>query len=274
MVEATKKYGIPCLFFDKTPKEPLFIESIRELKPDLAVVCSFNNRLPKDLIDIPEFGFINCHPSLLPEYRGGNPYFHMLINNEKTTGITIHYMDENFDTGDIIIQQAFDIKPDDTIGTLFHRLNFHTAEMLLNTIDELEKGKTLPRMPQVKSGNFKTSPNVYPEKGHTIIDWSKDAEYIERFTRACNPFYGAMTFFRGYMVKIWSGVYSKESLFGEHSPGTIANVSKDMIAVATGKGMFFPTSLQLGSFLITNIQDFIRRTAPKIGESFKSNPYL
>ena len=95
------------------------LNKVRELQPDVAIVCSFNFLLPKELYEIPKFGTINCHPSLLPDYRGANPYFHVINNNEKQTGITFHYVDETFDTGDIITQIPVDIYENDTMGSLF-----------------------------------------------------------------------------------------------------------------------------------------------------------
>jgi len=104
MVNTAKQNGISSLFFKTSPKEPTFIDSFRRLQPDLAVVCAFDHLLPEELLEIPPLGFINCHPSLLPDYRGGNPYFHVIANGEKETGITVHYMDKTFDTGDVICQ--------------------------------------------------------------------------------------------------------------------------------------------------------------------------
>ncbi|OGH98165.1 MAG: hypothetical protein A2104_05965 [Candidatus Melainabacteria bacterium GWF2_32_7] len=270
MVGLAEQYNVPCLAFNSSPKEENFINAFRKLQPDLAVVCSFDHLLPPELLEIPPLGFINCHPSLLPQYRGGNPFFHGIVNNEKKTGITIHYMDNSFDTGDIISQWETNIEPDETLGTLFNRLNLQTTHMLIDIINKLEKGEKPARKPQLKNGDFKLAPNIIPEKGHTLIDWSKDAAYIDRFVRALNPFLGAITSFRGCIIKIWSGVYL-ENHTDNHQPGTVISVTQDNIAIATGKGIFFPTCLQVGNFVISDVRDFIRRTNPQIGEVFTNN---
>ncbi|MCK7484433.1 MAG: hypothetical protein MZU97_01920 [Bacillus subtilis] len=194
---------------------------------------------------------------MLPEYRGGNPIFHVIVNNEAKTGITIHYMDESFDTGDIIYQKEIKIEADETCGTLFSRLNFISSQILIETIEKLEKNETLPRTPQIKEGNYKKAPNVYQDLGDTVIDWNKDAAYIERFVRALNPYFGALTNFRGYAVKIWAGKYILDKPRKE-PVGSVYKVSKDALAIVTGKGLFLPTCMQLGNFVITDIQDFIK----------------
>ena len=268
MANLVEQCNIPYIYFEKSPKEEKFIQAFKESKPDIAVVCAFDHKLPKELLEIPPLGFINCHPSLLPDYRGGNPFFHVIANDEKRTGVTIHYMDEGFDTGDIISQWVTDVAPDETIGTLFNRLNLQTTYMVLEILNNLENGHQVQRAPQITVGEHKRAPIVYQEKGDTIINWVKDAAYIERFTRALNPFFGATTYFRGCAIKIWSANYSPENKYDNYPPGTIAKVTKDNISIVTGKGLVFPTSLQIGSFLISDIKDFIRRTNPQPGEAF------
>lgn len=271
MVNTAKQYSVPVLCFEKSPKEEDFIRSFKELNADVAFVCAFDHLLPQELLDIPPLGFINCHPSLLPEYRGGNPYFHTILNDEKKTGITIHYMDNAFDTGDIITQWECRVEPNETLGTLFTRLNFQSAQMIIETMESLERGETLPRRTQQKTGNYKKAPNVWPDKGDTLIDWSKDSAYIERFTRALNPFFGAITNYRSCTLKIWSGFSLPDSKSSKYKPGSIVKVSKETIAIATGNGVFFPSCIQIGNFAITDVKDFIKRTNPQEGELFGNN---
>jgi len=266
MVEISKIHNIPLLPFENSPKEPDFIEAFRKFKPDIAIVCAFDHKIPEELLEIPPLGFINCHPSLLPDYRGGNPYFHVIVNNEKKTGVTIHYMDKNFDTGEIITQSELDIKPDETFGTIFNKLNKISIEMITDIADKFEKNGRLPGIPQNLSEKYKTSPAINPNNKDTLIDWSKDAAYIERFIRACNPIYGAVCHFRRCETKIWSAGYTDE--ITGHDPGTIAKVSNDSISVATGKGLLILKTIQLGFFMITDAKDFIKRTNPQVGEKF------
>jgi len=266
MAEMANIYNIPLLQFKNSPNESDFIEAFRELKPDIAIVCAFDHKISGELIKIPPLGFINCHPSLLPHYRGGNPYFHVIKNDEKKTGVTIHYMDENYDTGDIIAQDKIDIKHDETFGTIFNRLNQKSVEMITDIADKFEKYGKLPGIPQNSVEKYEKAPNVSPEKNDILIDWTKDATFIERFIRACNPIYGAVSNFRNCTVKIWSAEYI-DKITG-HAPGTIVKVSNDSISIATGKGLIMPKTIQLGFFMITDIKDFIRRTNPQAGEIF------
>jgi methionyl-tRNA formyltransferase len=265
-----EQYKIPCIDFENNLSEPGFLEKIKNLNPDIAIVASYNYLLPKELYEIPPRGTINCHPSLLPDYRGGNPYFHVINNNENMTGITYHLMDETFDTGDIVYQKPVPVSPQDTMGTLFNRLNYYCASFYIELLTKLENGENLTPIAQAKDGNFKPAPKICPEKGDNIIDWSKDAASIERFVRALNPFYGGATFFKGTMVRIWKGKYSNNINVSSLEHGKIVKVTEDMILIATGNGVFMPEILQLGTFFTSDIKDFIAITSPKVGDSFHS----
>ena len=268
MINAAQQHNIPVLFFNESPKEQDFVEKFRELKPDLAVVCACDHKIPKELLEIPKMGFINCHPSLLPDYRGGNPYFHVIFNGEKKTGVSIHYMDEDFDSGDIITQWETDLMPNETLGTLLYRLNVQTASMIADLVEKIENGNLPERIPQSKKENICSAPIIYPDNGDTFIDWTKEAVEIERFVRACNPIFGACATFRGCVIKIWSGICTNDTNASTHKPGSIVFISENDIAIATGKGFFLPKTFQLANLLITDAGDFIKRTNPKVGESF------
>ena len=154
----------------------------------------------------------------------------------------------------------------------FHTNFFSCAitHCFFDIITRLENGETIEGIQQDKTGSYKKAPNVYMDNGDTLIDWLKDAAYVERFIRALNPFFGAMTYFRGCPIKIWSGNYSTEQKYKNLIPGTIAKASRDNISIVTGNGIYFPTSLQIGSYIISDIKEFIRRTNPQAGEVFTS----
>lgn len=210
-LEEAKGYNLPILFYD-TLKDEQLLKSIKELHPDIAVVCSFSKKIPKEMLDIVPMGFINCHPSLLPDYRGGNPYFHIINNGEKFSGVTLHFMDESFDTGDIVAQQKFAVEKFETMGTLFNKTNFMIADMLVKVLKDIESGNPPKRYPQPKEGDFKKAPMIDFEHGANRIDWEKTAEEIDRFVRACNPFWGAYCFFRGCFIKIYAASFEKKSI--------------------------------------------------------------
>lgn len=270
MTQLAQKHNIPLLAFEKNLKDSEFLEKIKQLKPDIGIVASYNTLLPKELYEIPKMGTINCHPSLLPDYRGGNPYFHVINNNEKITGITYHFIDETFDTGEIIHQVQMPISPTDTMGTLFNRLNFHSAKNYVELLTKIENNEKLTPKAQLKKGELKKASNILPEKGHNIIDWTKEAVAIERFIRALNPFYGGTTYFKGVMVRMWKGKYSNNINVSNLEPGTIVKKTDEMLLIATGNGVFMPEIMQFGTFFTSDIKDFIALTNPKVGEMFQS----
>lgn len=239
-----------------------FVEKIKSLNADIAVVCSFNNKIPKVILDSVQGGFINVHPSLLPKYRGANPYSAVIIDDEKETGVTLHFMDEDFDTGDIIAQRKIELSKIETMGTLFNRTNLLAFNMLLETLKHFEANE-LPRFKQPQ-GEFVTS--KIKGKDLFFIDYKKSAKEIECFVRALNPFIVASTTFRQTLTK----VYSADVIEKNHNAeaGTIINIDSDKIYVATGNGLICPTVMQFGSFFVGNSKDFIRMLNPKVGEKF------
>ena len=194
-------------------------------------------------------GFINVHPSMLPKYRGGNPYSRVIMNGESETGVTIHFMDEGFDTGDIIAQKAYHIHSKATMGTLFNELNVLGIELLLQVLQAYET-QELVRIKQ-PAGDFISG------KGLTDRDIS------------LNPFILASTTFRGNLMKIMKAEVASDAFCIPHPAGTVAKIEDDKFFIATAKGLIVPTVLQFGSFFIGDSKDFIRIVNPKIGEEFK-----
>lgn len=245
--------------------EPQLIQKIKELDVDVAVVCSFNYKIPKVLLNSTKDGFINVHPSLLPKYRGGNPYSRVIMNGETETGVTIHFMDEGFDTGDIIIQKGYHIHSKATMGTLFNELNVLGIELLLQVLQAYET-QELPRIPQ-PNGDFISGKGL--DDRDLFINYNKTAEEIERFIRALNPFLIANTTFRGNMMRIMKAEVASDAFCIPHPAGTVAKIEDDKFFIATAKGLIVPTVLQFGSFFMGDSKDFIRIVNPKIGEEFK-----
>ncbi|MBQ4113938.1 methionyl-tRNA formyltransferase [bacterium] len=245
--------------------EPQLLEKIRKLDVDAAVVCSFNYKIPKELLLSVKDGFINVHPSMLPKYRGGNPYSRVIMNGETETGVTIHFMDESFDTGDIIAQKAYHIHSKATMGTLFNELNVLGIELLLQVLQSYET-QPLQRIKQ-PIGDFISGKGL--SERDIYINYNQTAEEIERFIRALNPFIIASTTFRGNLMKIIKAEVASDAFCIPHPAGTVAKIEDDKFFVATAKGLIVPTVLQFGSFFIGDSKDFIRIVNPKIGEEFK-----
>jgi len=253
---------VPVISFDKSLKDVDFLEKIKSLDIDLAVVCSYGLLFPKEFLETSKYGFVNVHPSLLPNYRGGNPYSHVIINGETETGVTLHFMDETFDTGDIIAQAKVYVYENDTMGTLFNRLNFVCADMLYDLLVKFENDPILPRKPQPK-GDFIKAPILNANSKDVIINWNNTVEYIDRFIRGLNPFINAITSYRGNYLKIHTATF--ESCDVNFVPGTIVSIDKEL-SVACKNGIIKISVLQAGTYFIGQASSFIKYSNCQIGE--------
>lgn len=258
-----ENYNCNVIPYNSSLKEPDFLQKIKDLDIDIAVVCSYNKLFPKEFLECSKDGFINCHPSLLPKYRGANPYSNVIINNEKATGMTLHFMNEAFDEGDIIAQRVISLNGHETMGILFNHCNYVAAEMLVQILSYYENNE-LPRIKQLQ-GNFVTAPNFDINKGDNYIDWTQPAEYIERFVRALNPFILAMTNYKAQQVKIMS--VSVDKKYTKYPPGAICELKKGL-GIATGAGILYINILQFGSYAICDGNEFIKIFKPKLGDIF------
>lgn len=259
----TKHLKLNFIEFDELDDEN-FIQKVKDLNADIAVVCSFNYKIPKVLLDSVKDGFINVHPSLLPKYRGPNPYSVVISENEKETGVTLHFMDETFDTGDIISQKTIQIMGLETMGTLFNRLNVLALEMLIETLkDHQNDNLTAKKQP---AGEFKKGENFSEDQ--LFLDFSKAAKEIECFIRALNPFILARSYFRDTIVKVLSAETSNEESPSSQPLGTIVKIENDKFYISTSEGLLAPTSMQFGSFFAGTSKEFIRILNPRIGERF------
>lgn len=253
---------IPLITYENRMDEIDFIHKVRQLNADIAVVCSYNKKFPVELLKSVKGGFVNVHPSLLPDYRGANPYSNVLVNDEKETGVTLHFMDESFDTGNIISQKKVQIEKKETMGTLFNRMNYLCAQQLSEFLEKFEENSNIVSTPQ-PMGDFKKAPSIDANNMRCFIKWENDAAYIERFVRALNPFVSAMTNFRGVFLKVYSAEWSPKKT--KHIPGTICEV-KNTLGVATGNGILYIKCLQFGSYMICDAKDFIEKFKPQVGE--------
>lgn len=261
--DIAKNRNIPVLEFEKSPNEPAFIEQIKNLNCDIGVICSFNHKLSKDFLNTTHDGFINCHPSLLPNYRGANPYFHIINNGEKLSGITLHFADENFDTGNIIAQETFSLTEKETMGMLFSRTNFMMAKLLSKTLIKYKITRGISSTQQ-ETGNFIKVPNI---KNDFYINWSDDILKTERLIRASNPFYNVLTNFRGGYIRFVAGNYKLEH---HNKPfGQIVKVKQNLLQIAAGGGYYFPNVIQAGSWGIYSTEEFIEKFTPNVGEILK-----
>lgn len=214
-----------------------FIDEIKALNPDIICVVAYGRILPKEILEIPKYGCINVHGSLLPKYRGAAPIQWAVINGEEKTGITTMYMDVGMDTGDMILKEEVEIGKDETTGELWDRLSKIGGELLVKTIKLIEQGKA-PREKQ--NEDFSMAPMLNKEMA--IIDWeNKKAIEIKNLVRGLNPIMGAYTFVNDKKIKLWkvNVIENKEftQLYGEE----LLNKAKngDIILASDRKGMFF-----------------------------------
>ena len=217
-------------------KDPQAIEEIRVLKPDVIVVVAYGQILPRDVLEIPRLACLNLHASLLPRWRGAAPIQAAIAAGDRETGITVMYMDEGLDTGDILLQRKVEILPNNTGGSLHDRLAQVAPEALLESLRLLAAGKA-PRIPQ---DNALASYAPKLKREHGQIDWSESAEAIERKIRAFNPWPGAFMKLDGRNLKIFSA--SVVDLSGK--PGEILRSENELI-IATGKGALSLGEVQL-----------------------------
>lgn len=232
-------------------KETEFIEKLKEMNPDAIVVIAFGQILPKAILDMPKYGCINVHASLLPKYRGAAPIQWSVIDGEKETGVTTMYLNEGLDTGDIIDKVVVPIDKKETGGSLFDKLAIEGGKLILKTLIELENG-TAVRTPQDDSkSNYAGMINKQLGK----IDFNKSANEIERLIRGLNPWPSAYTKMDGKTLKIWDADVDDSE--NDSAPGTITEVGKDFIRVATGKGSLKILELQLEGKKRMKTRDFL-----------------
>jgi len=220
--------GIPVLQPERV-KDPAFLETFRQLRPDLAVVAAYGQLFSQALLDIPAFGFINVHSSLLPFYRGPAPINWAIINGDAETGVTIMRVSLGMDMGDILLQEKTAISPDDTAQTLHDRLAELGARLTVRTIYQLRDGSWNP-VPQDHT-RATIAPLLKKEDGR--IDWRRDAAALFNQIRGMTPWPGCFTFFEGRLLKVHRAEPSPG--VSTESPGTIVAAGSCGIAVATGK---------------------------------------
>jgi methionyl-tRNA formyltransferase len=237
-----------------------FLEAVNELQPDLLVVVAFGQIIPGKVLRSAMWGGINIHASLLPRYRGSAPIQWAIINNEKTTGLTTMFMDEGMDTGPIILQQEVDILEGETAGELHDRLSSLAPELLMKTIQGLNKGTVAPRKQDETLATY--APKLTKEQG--LIDWSRPAEQICGLIRGLDPWPGAFTPYQGGMMKLFGCLTSHHE---EHSfsPGRIRNVGDRGLEIETGKGCVIVSEIQVPGKKRLSAVEFFRGSALHTG---------
>lgn len=259
--ELALKYDLP-VYQPIKARDEEFVNILKDLNPDLIVVVAFGQILPKSILDIPKFGCVNVHVSLLPKYRGAAPINWVIINGEDKTGVTTMYMDEGLDTGDMILTSEFELNDEITAGELHDIMKVEGAKVLKETIDLIEKGEA-PRIPQ-NHEEFTYAPMMNKTLGQ--IDFSKSAKDIHNLVRGVNPWPSAYTTYKGQTMKIWKTKVLSES--SDKAPGTILKVDKEGIRVSTKDNVILISEIQMPGKKRVLVEEYIK------GNSIETNEIL
>ena len=284
MYTPVKEYAIekniPVYQPEKIRNNTEFIEKIKKLNPDVICVVAYGKILPKEILDIPKYGCINVHASLLPKYRGAAPIQWAILNGDSQTGVTTMYMDVGMDTGDVIEVEECEIGKEETTGELWDRLSKMGGKLLVDTLDKIEKG-TATRTKQ--SDDFCLAPML--DKQMAKINWEDDnAEKIHNLVRGLNPIMGAYSILNGKKIKFWKVKVRDEDyllhLFPDLEdylfklkdviPGTVLFVDdKNGLYIKANDGIIEVEEIQGENAKKMNILDFLRGNNIMAGEYFE-----
>lgn len=264
--ECALKHGIS-VFQPIKIKTPEAIEELRKYEADVYVVAAFGQILSKEILEIPRFGSINIHASLLPKYRGAAPIQWAIIEGEKKTGITVMQMNEGLDTGDMLYVKEVDIAPEETGETLHDKLMQAGAKAIVEALPLLEAGKLVP----VSQEDSQACYAKMLQKSMGQIDWNKSAEEIGRLIRGLYPWPSAYTYLNGKQLKIFKAVPAQTDGNGQEQrgvPGQITGKTKDSVTVRCGQGGLCIQTLQLEGKKRMQVHDFLLGYPLNIGDIF------
>ncbi len=264
----------------KIRKNEEFLQEVKQIKPDLICVVAYGKILPQELLDIPRYGCVNVHGSLLPKYRGAAPIQWAVLNGDKKTGITTMFMNAGMDTGDMILKQEVKIGEDETTGELWEKLSKIGAKLLVETVKQIENG-TEKREKQPEDGTI--APMLSKEMAK--IDWeNKTAMQIKNLVRGLNPIMGAFSYLENKKIKFWKvQVMSDEELFKKFEgleeykdnlkkiqSGTVLfSDDKNGLYIKAKEGIIQVLEIQGENSKRMSINDFLRGNKIEIGSIFE-----
>lgn len=263
-------HGIP-VFQPVKIKEPEAVEALRTYNADIFVVAAFGQILSEEILNMPKYGCVCIHASLLPKYRGAGPIQWAIINGEKVTGVTIMQMDRGIDTGDMLMKTEVEITPKETGDSLHDKLAAAGAKLIVEALPKIENGDVTP----VKQNDADSCYAAMLQKSMGRIDWRQEAEKLDCLIRGLISWPGASTTYRGKTLKIWEEeVASEEELrrlgmveeYAGAVPGTVVLVKKDAFYVQTGEGNLRITAVQPEGKKRMAVKDFLLGYPVKAGE--------
>lgn len=265
---------------EKLRENKEIVDILKNINPDVICVVAYGKIIPKEILEIPKYGCVNVHPSLLPQYRGSAPIQWAILNGDKETGVTTMYLDEGMDSGDIILQTKTSIDKDETSGELWDRLSKIGAELLVETLEKIEN-KTAPRIKQPKE--FTLAPML--EKSQAKIDWeSKTAQEIKNLVRGLNPIMGAYALLNEKKIKFWKvdklsidefiNKYPEfkeyEYRFLEIDPGTVLYIDKkEAIYIMAKEGIIKVLEIQGENAKRMPTPEFLRGNRIEVVDKFE-----
>ena len=256
--EVAVRENIP-VYQPRRVRDPEFIKILKEIDPDVIVVVAFGQIIPQEIIDLPKYGCINVHGSILPKYRGAAPIQWAVIDGEKESGVTTMQMDAGLDTGDMLLKTIIPLEKEETGGSLFEKLSTAGEKLLIETLEKLEEGSIVPE----KQGESPTPYAKMLTKEMGDLDWKKDAVLLEQLIRGLNPWPSAYTHLNGKTLKIWSAEVEERET--KEKPGTVVEVNKKELKVQTGKGILSLKEVQIEGKKRMEIDAFLRGNTVKEG---------
>lgn len=260
--EKALELGLKVLQPEKA-KDSIFIEKLQQLNPQVIVVVAFGQILPKAILDLPEYGCINVHASLLPRYRGPAPIHWAIINGETESGVTTMLMDEGLDTGDMLLKARVLIDQNMTTGELHDRLAILGGQVLVETLEKLEKNLLKPEPQNHELATY--APLLTKE--HEKIDWKKSAVSVHNLVRGMNPWPGAYTFIEDRRIKI-KETRLKDKLDLQGQPGEVLAITSEGLWVQTGDKPLLITKVQPSGKNEMSVNDFVNGYRIKPGQIF------
>jgi methionyl-tRNA formyltransferase len=260
--KATQEAGKP-VFQPGKMKDPAAYEQMKKLAPDLAILAFVTDIVPGRVLALPRLGSICYHPSLLPRHRGASAINWAVIDGDSKTGLTIFWVDEGIDTGDILLQKEIDIGPDETTGAVyFNKLYPLGVAAVVEAVDLIAAG-TAPRTPQDHSLATHEPPCDEKVAG---LNWLQPGQTAYNFIRGCDPQPGATTSFRGEIVKLFEAAF--KPLAHDASPGEILEVTSHGLTIAVQGGALVIGRVRANDLGKVKIREFIQARSPQVGEKF------
>ncbi|MBQ3899090.1 MAG: methionyl-tRNA formyltransferase [Lachnospiraceae bacterium] len=260
--EVALEHNIP-VFQPLKIKTPEAVAELRKYDADIFIVAAFGQIISQEILDMPRYGCVNIHASLLPKYRGASPIQRVILDGEKKTGVTIMQMDAGIDTGDMLYKVETEISDEDTFETLHDRLTGIGAEAIVEALPLIESGELVPE----KQDDSQSCYAKLIKKEMGKIDFNKSAEEVSRLVRGMNPWPSAYTFLSGKQMKVWrvSVLPQTDENSGRAVPGEIVELTKDGITVKCGEGSVKILELQLEGKKRMAAKDFLLGAKPEVG---------